>query len=346
MSWVRVVSDKYKRAWCQLCLPKPGRKAGSKGIKAPGRNFVHFTTFTRYRIATCKAKAHNALQFTANSNAYLITRFSTSYDGNRTFVCLFFQNPFARNAHTTTPLVAVDPTADRQHSSCLSSASVLPPTSLPKATRAYHPAGRNASPSYQRAALRHIQYNHQKSSYTPSVTMQAIRTLRGVAHARAAPPPASASDQLAEETTSQHQHKSIYTTTTTTTTTSNAAAANNNHNSSTALVRIQNLAKLRRLSPPATPAPPPTPPPTLVQDGSYLQALGLKLNEATSRALAPVFGTGNDCLKGRRPLPPGRGKALGALISRYVLLLLPFFTPCYGMVRHGTIEWATGTLFG
>jgi hypothetical protein len=48
-------------------------------------------------------------------------------------------------AHTTAPPAAVDPTADRQHSSCLSSASVLPPTSLLKATRASHPAGRNAT---------------------------------------------------------------------------------------------------------------------------------------------------------------------------------------------------------
>ena len=142
--------------------------------------------------------------------------------------------------------------------------------------------------------------------------MQAIRTLRGVAHARAGSP-ASASDQLVEETTSQHQHKSI----STTNNTSNAAV-NNNHNSSTALSRIHTLAKLRRLSPPTTPTPHPTPPPTLVQDGNYLQTLGLKLNEATSRALAPVLGTGGDSLKGRRPLPPGRGRALGALISRYV----------------------------
>ena len=136
--------------------------------------------------------------------------------------------------------------------------------------------------------------------------MQAIRTLRGVAHARAGSP-ASASDQLVEE------HKSI----STTNNTSNAAV-NNNHNSSTALSRIHTLAKLRRLSPPTTPTPHPTPPPTLVQDGNYLQTLGLKLNEATSRALAPVLGTGGDSLKGRRPLPPGRGRALGALISRYV----------------------------
>ena len=162
--------------------------------------------------------------------------------------------------------------------------------------------------------------------------MQAIRTLRGVAHARAASPAASASDQLTEESTSQHQHKTV-STTSTTTSTSHAAAANNNHNSSTALSRIQTLAKLRRLSPPTSPAPPPTPPPTLVQDGGYLQALGLKLNEATSRALAPVFGTGSDCLKGRRPLPPGRGKALGALISRYVFSLLPIFTSCYDIVH-------------
>lgn len=166
--------------------------------------------------------------------------------------------------------------------------------------------------------------------------MQAIRTLRGVAHARAASP---ASDQFVEETTSQSHHKSISNTTTTTTTTSNATP----NNSSTALSRIHTLAKLRRLSPPTTPAPQPIPPPTLVQDGSYLQTLGLKLNEATSRALAPVLGSGSDSLRGRRPLPSGRGRTLGALISRYVLRFffsfryfgyaLPLW---YVTVRHGT----------
>lgn len=134
--------------------------------------------------------------------------------------------------------------------------------------------------------------------------MQAIRTLRGAAHARAASP---ALDQFVEEPPSQLQQKS-----------NNSSNANATHSNTTTFSRIQTLAKFRRPSPPTTPAPQPTPPPTLVQDGSYLQTLGLKLSEAISRALAPVLGGGSDSLKGRRPLPPGRGRALGALISRYV----------------------------
>jgi hypothetical protein len=154
--------------------------------------------------------------------------------------------------------------------------------------------------------------------------MQAIRTLRGVAHARAASPsPVPASDQFVEESTSTSQHKSISTNTSNTTANSNG----------TALSRIHTLAKLRRLSPPTTPAPPPTPPPTLVQDGSYLQTLGLKLNEATSRALAPVLGGGSDSLRGRRPLPSGRGRTLGALISRYVTFLFLI------RLRHRTLRY-------
>jgi hypothetical protein len=155
--------------------------------------------------------------------------------------------------------------------------------------------------------------------------MQAIRTLRGAAHSHAK----TAARDLDE---SSSQHKSI---STATTTTSNAIPNHTNTSTSTpptTFSRIQTLAKLRRPSPPSTPpasAPvstlttPPRPQPTLptlVHDGSYLQTLGLKLNEAASRALAPVLGNGgNDCIKGRRPIPPGRGKALGALISRYVI---------------------------
>lgn len=57
----------------------------------------------------------------------------------------------------------------------------------------------------------------------------------------------------------------------------------------------------------------PTP---LVQDASYLDALGLKLSEAVSKAIAPpptAVVTG-DVLNGKRPIPPGRGHALGELI--------------------------------
>ncbi|KAG1760912.1 hypothetical protein EDD22DRAFT_987982 [Suillus occidentalis] len=61
-----------------------------------------------------------------------------------------------------------------------------------------------------------------------------------------------------------------------------------------------------------------SPPPTLlVQDGSYLQALSLKLSEAVSKAMVqptvpvPV----GELVGGRRPIPAGRGRALGLLIA-------------------------------
>lgn len=55
---------------------------------------------------------------------------------------------------------------------------------------------------------------------------------------------------------------------------------------------------------------------TLTQDGSYLEALGLKLSEGITKALAQPVGTvGPDVLNGKRPIPAGRGSALGALIA-------------------------------
>lgn len=56
---------------------------------------------------------------------------------------------------------------------------------------------------------------------------------------------------------------------------------------------------------------------TLVQDGSYLEMLSLKLSEAVSKALTQPIGppTANDVLGGRRPVPAGRGRALGSLIA-------------------------------
>ncbi|KAH9839346.1 uncharacterized protein C8Q71DRAFT_749060 [Rhodofomes roseus] len=71
------------------------------------------------------------------------------------------------------------------------------------------------------------------------------------------------------------------------------------------------------------PSPSPVPPPTRVasatvtQDGSYMDVLSLKLSEAVSKALAQPTGPGvpNEILHGRRPIPPGRGRALGALIA-------------------------------
>lgn len=55
----------------------------------------------------------------------------------------------------------------------------------------------------------------------------------------------------------------------------------------------------------------------LVQDGSYLEVLGLKLSEAVSKALAQPAGpaAAHEQLGTRRPIPSGRGRALGAFIT-------------------------------
>ncbi|KAI0630094.1 hypothetical protein C8Q77DRAFT_1063605 [Trametes polyzona] len=57
-------------------------------------------------------------------------------------------------------------------------------------------------------------------------------------------------------------------------------------------------------------------PSTVVQDGSFMEVLGLKLSEAVSKALAQPSGPGvpGELLGGRRPIPAGRGRTLGALI--------------------------------
>jgi hypothetical protein len=69
-----------------------------------------------------------------------------------------------------------------------------------------------------------------------------------------------------------------------------------------------------------TPAPSPSraaSPAPLVQDGTYLEALSLKLSEAVTKALAQPAGVAapGEVLAGRRPIPAGRGTALGALIA-------------------------------
>ncbi|THH09387.1 hypothetical protein EW145_g2041 [Phellinidium pouzarii] len=68
------------------------------------------------------------------------------------------------------------------------------------------------------------------------------------------------------------------------------------------------------------PSPAPTrsvTPSTLVQDGSYLESLSLKLSEAVTKALAQPSNAvvPGDVLNGKRPIPTGRGQALGELIS-------------------------------
>ncbi|KAI9450349.1 hypothetical protein F5148DRAFT_598257 [Russula earlei] len=56
---------------------------------------------------------------------------------------------------------------------------------------------------------------------------------------------------------------------------------------------------------------------TTTQDGSYLQVLSLKLSEGVSKALCQPAGpaTAADSLHGRRPIPTGRGREFGSLIS-------------------------------
>lgn len=78
------------------------------------------------------------------------------------------------------------------------------------------------------------------------------------------------------------------------------------------------LSTFRRASPAPTPTATSTlTPATLVQDGSYLEMLSLKLSEAVSKAFAqpPGPAIANELVCGKRPVPAGRGRALGALIA-------------------------------
>ena len=72
------------------------------------------------------------------------------------------------------------------------------------------------------------------------------------------------------------------------------------------------LGSFRRPSPASGPSSVP-----VVQYGSYLEMLSLKLSEAVSKALAQPTGPAavNEQVGGRRPIPAGRGHALGALIT-------------------------------
>ncbi|KAJ4468323.1 hypothetical protein J3R30DRAFT_1702031 [Lentinula aciculospora] len=75
------------------------------------------------------------------------------------------------------------------------------------------------------------------------------------------------------------------------------------------------LNNLRRASPAPFSSPMPAPH-TLVQDGSYLEMLSLKLSEAVSKAVVQPSGTPamNDVVGGKKPIPHGRGSVLGALV--------------------------------
>ena len=82
------------------------------------------------------------------------------------------------------------------------------------------------------------------------------------------------------------------------------------------------LSNLIRQPPSQAPSPTPTVP-LLVQDGSYLEMLSLKLSEAVSKALAPPIGppSANEQMDARRIIPTGRGVALGSLVASYVTFL-------------------------
>lgn len=77
------------------------------------------------------------------------------------------------------------------------------------------------------------------------------------------------------------------------------------------------LSNFRRSSPSPAPA---SALMTVTQDGSYTEVLSLKFSEAVSKALAQPSGPGapHELLNGRRPIPAGRGRALGALLASEV----------------------------
>jgi hypothetical protein len=88
-----------------------------------------------------------------------------------------------------------------------------------------------------------------------------------------------------------------------------------------AMSRIQSLTPFHKrvvFTPP--PSPKPTPavvaPSAIVQDGTYLDTLGLKLNEAATRVLvAAPGGSGADVWKGKKPLQTGRGRQFASFIA-------------------------------
>lgn len=80
------------------------------------------------------------------------------------------------------------------------------------------------------------------------------------------------------------------------------------------LTKLSSLGGFMRQPSLSTVASNPTP---VVQDASYLETLGLKLSEAVTKALVQPVGaaTATDLVSGKRPLPAGRGLALGNVIS-------------------------------
>lgn len=79
---------------------------------------------------------------------------------------------------------------------------------------------------------------------------------------------------------------------------------------------LNKLSNFIRQSPTPVASPVPNHAP-LVQDGSYLEMLSLKLSEAVSKALMQPAGpsSANEQVPGKRPIPRGRGTFLGSLIA-------------------------------
>ncbi|KAF8444710.1 hypothetical protein L210DRAFT_3040820 [Boletus edulis BED1] len=76
--------------------------------------------------------------------------------------------------------------------------------------------------------------------------------------------------------------------------------------------RARSLTRRSSLTPVTSPTRAP-----LIQDGSYLEALGLRLNEAVAKALAHPSGPSrtSELVRGRCPIPAGRGRVMGKLVA-------------------------------
>jgi hypothetical protein len=137
--------------------------------------------------------------------------------------------------------------------------------------------------------------------------MQAIRTLR--AHSRPASPGPSLEGSSMASVYGANGGKPA------------TEETNQPQRPTSAMSRIQSLTPFHKrvvFTPPPSPSPTPTmiAPSAIVQDGTYLDTLGLKLNEAATRVLAATpGGSGADVWKGKKPLQSGRGRQFASLVE-------------------------------
>ncbi|KAI0029200.1 hypothetical protein K488DRAFT_22795, partial [Vararia minispora EC-137] len=82
-----------------------------------------------------------------------------------------------------------------------------------------------------------------------------------------------------------------------------------------AITKLSSLTTFRRPSP--APSGASSPAPAIIQDGSYLEVLSLRLSEIVSKSLASPASMAQpqEMLNGKKPIPTGRGRALGTLIE-------------------------------